>query len=385
MLGKPMRFAAVCILVFAIGGEANRDKGAPGSKAVVTSSCSKYRRLAVIPLLSSVVTSPATAFAPILGNNPLTGTHDMLRMVSSDDIKSFANRRIEKAGVTSPVSEAFFFELAMLEPPTPADVEAFRSLNKHKESRPRFTDSMETPPFNVLKENTGCVGDVAEKLHLTPEEEAALFSWDHGDHAIINEIARGADEVHFMDYNAWESTERDIQCTLTKQDMLPWLKIFNAGLNKMPSADAVRLYRGVGFNAEGTSGDAPITGFASFSEDFNVAKSMAEDKRKDGVQPTIFVMDKHSSGRSFEQMDFPMDRKEVVFRVGTKFVIKENQLVKQEVEALWRENLASGTSYDGFNTIQGNSRISAMGELVINMAIPDFKVLVVEEVPSDDA
>jgi len=167
--------------------------------------------------------------------------------------------------------------------------------------------------------------------------------------------------------------------------MLPWLKYLNAGLNKMPPAVAGRLYRGVGFDAEGTPGSiARISGFSSFTEDFNVAKCFVEEKRKDGIQPTIFVMDEHSSGRQLKKMGDISSavRKEVVFRVGTEFVIEEdekvNEKVQREVEELWRANLASGTpSGDERQNIHEKPYMRALSK---KEPVPDFKVVVVKEV-----
>jgi len=228
---------------------------------------------------------------------------------------------------------------------------------------------------------------VAEELNLSPEEQAALWGYLHCDADIINHIARGAPTVDFEDYHYDRGVAADILCTLTKEDLLPWLKILQAGLNKMPSAAAGRLYRGVGFNAEGTPGSmAPITGFSSFYDDFNVAKYFAEAKRQDGIQPMIFVMDTHSSGRILPPADILSPfwdenchgHKAVVFRVGTKFLIEENEEVQQEVEALWRENLASGTSHNWWDTVFKKEAVPDFKK----EAVPDFKVMVVKEVPT---
>jgi len=116
MLGKAMRFATVCALAFAICGEAKRNELAAVSKGTTeglahrfrqetnfedhlsnttkvsstllrkptskTSSYSRLRRLAVLALSSA---GAADAFtAPILTNNPLDSTHDMLRPVNEN-------------------------------------------------------------------------------------------------------------------------------------------------------------------------------------------------------------------------------------------------------------------------------------------------------------
>jgi len=284
--------------------------------------------------------------------------------------------------------------LQPLAEPTAADGLAFARLNKQKHCHPVFAGDLPQfskkpwtkPTFNVLEEYTSqAEGKVDKGLHLSPEETAALWSYASTDKNLINHIARGADKVVFKDSTYEQGVKTDIECTLTKEDMLPWLKFLNAGLKKMPSA-AGRLYRGVGFNVEGTPGSiAPITGFSSFSEDFDWAECFVEQKRKDGIQPTIFVMDTHSSGHQLDQIG-----EQVVFPVGTKFVIVEDKdgKVQQEVELLWwwKEKVQREASQGERMFIEGMLQpdFDKIVKPFFNMfAKPDFKVLVVKEVLSD--
>jgi len=330
-----------------------------------TSLCSRVRRLAVILALGSAVTS-VDAFAPgdSLGFAPTRQGEEAKAQTASKPLEHPTPADVK----------------AFLEHPTPLDAYLFSRMNRHKESRSMLnlfegTLNPNTPQFNVLEEYTRqAEGKVPEWLNLLPEEVAALWSYANTDADIINQIARGADKAEFEDYHSGPGLKNTVvQCSLTKKDMLPWIKFLNAGLNKMPSAAPGRLYRVVGFDAEGTPGSiAPITGFSSFSEDFNVAKCFVEEQKKDGIQPTIFVMDKHSSGRQLKQMGGVLAKwvvyKEVVFSVGTKFVIEENEKVQREVEALWRESESFLRSSDPSWE-----------------AVPDFKVLVVKEVPPGEA
>jgi len=439
-----MRFATVCTLAFAICGTASRDKVADVSKGTTedlehrfrqdtnfeddlstTSPRSRVRRLKVILALGSAMTS-ADAFAPgsfqkvsniavapILTDNSLDGTHDMLRPVTanratpqvfSHDIKLYANRQGEEAQAQvayKPEEHPTPADLEVfLEQPNALDATVFSTLNKKKDCRPLvkllgkslnpavgawvWTDP---PNFNVLEEYTmQAEGKVAAFLDLEPEETAALWSYTHTDADIINEIARGADKVDWEDEH-YEPRLKDtsVQCTLTKKDMLPWLKFLNAGLNKMPIAAPGRLYRAVGFDAEGTPGSlAPITGFSSFSDDFFVAKRFVEEKRHSFIQPTIFVIDKHSSARQMKHMGGKSKVHEMVFRVGTKFVFEEDEKVakkvEREVEKLWRENLEVGErqALSGVQMIKGPLNSYA----ILKDAVPNFKVVVVKEVPS---
>jgi len=443
MIGKAMRFATVCTLAFAICGKASRDKVAAVSEGNTEdlepskiSSFSRARRLAVI--LTAITSADAlegrpfqkdsnTAFAPILTNNLLDGTHDMLRPANANranfapnlatpqvfphDIKLYATRRGEEAQAQNKILKySSVSALKSLDYPTPDDRLAFDRLNKHKDCRLSHppmgytsTTWRNPPQFNVLEEYSSQAEGikVSEGFDLFPEEKAALWSYANTDKYLINHIARGADKVVFEDAHYDYDFKIDITCTLTKEDMLPWLKFLNSGLQKMPRASPVRLYRGVGFIAKGPPGRiAPITGFSSFSEDFNVANCFAEQKRKSYIQPTIFVMDEHSSGRQLDKtfVNEFKEHKEVVFPVGTKFVIVEDEKVTREVVALWRKQLVLGTSYDGVQTIQGNGTRQTLGESLGlgssrlfqaltrgTLAKPKFKVLVVKEVPSVSA
>jgi len=226
------------------------------------------------------------------------------------------------------------------------------------------------PKFNVLEEYTkeasGKVGNVAEEFKLSPVELAALWGYTHLDRDIINQITMGAQRVQFADQNHQNhlhyniDAQFDIQCTLTRDEMMPWLKLLNAGLKKMPVASG-RLYLGAEYNREANLGSpgsiAPIIGFSSFTEDFSVAECAAGDYR--GNQPTIYVIDRHSSGVQLEQIG---GTKEVVFSAGTEFVFEEDEKVRQEVQAevdeLWLKKAA------------------------VDRRRSEFKVLVIKEVPT---
>jgi len=406
MLGKAMRFATVWILAFAICGKANRFEDAAVSKGTTedlehrsrqetnfeahvstTSSCSKGGRLAVIAL---AVTS-ANAFAPgkvrpfQKDSNHALNQNLATPQVFWHDMTLYAHRDVEAFLHVYDNANSAELDGADLMDPTPAVLEAFRSLNKRKDCKILESKDSAAPllhqgefktQFNVFREYTGRMKKVAAEFDLSPEEAAAQFGFKNGDHDIINTIARGASAVGFIDCDADQGITGDMQCLLTDEDMFPYLEVLQASLKKMPEANG-RLYRGVGFDVDdegfrsmlyryrSDKGDrAPISGFSSFHHDFRVAEYYAKARKKDGIQPTIFVMDEHSSGRILYPGDMSSpDQEAVVFGVGTNFVIQENEQVRREVEALWRETFKKEAVPD---------------------AVPDFKVLVVKEVPADD-
>jgi len=400
-----MRFATVCTLAFAICGKASRDKLAADSEATTEDlessktslPCSKVARLAVILAGTSASAfaprSSNTAVAPILTDNPRDGGLDAIRVRDSQVVGEVLPPSFRPALTTSTQfsrDPPSFHDIQSF--PDQDDVVAFSNLNKQKNYESLFGTGrrskweMKEPKFNVLEEYTkqasGKVGNVAEEFKLKPEELAALWGFTHLDRDIINQIARGGQRVQFLDQNHENhlhyniDAQFDIRCTLTRDEMMPWLKILNAGLKKMPIAAPGRLYLGFEWmNGKDSPGSwltslrsgsiAPISGFSSFTEDFCVAECSAGEYRT-GMSPTIYVIDRHSSGVQLEQIG---GNKEVVFSAGTEFVFEEDEKVRQEVQAevqeLWLKKVRQEVQAE-------------VGEL----CAVDFNVLVIKEVPT---
>ena len=85
--------------------------------------------------------------------------------------------------------------------------------------------------------------EVGTSRGLTNHETAALFGWTTGDYRLLNPIARGQDRVQFEDYPYLPQKFTKVTFTLTKEEVQPYIEIFQSALSKLPS-DGQVVWRG---------------------------------------------------------------------------------------------------------------------------------------------
>lgn len=227
------------------------------------------------------------------------------------------------------------------------NIEGFEKLDKWKDcSVPQVPQRLVYQHNRKRASNTGFPSrmQVGLDLNLTEHEVAAIFGWTTGDYRFLNPIARGQQHVEFEEYPFLPNNLTKAICRLDRDDVLPYVKILESALLKLPASipKTQRLWRGhkrpVSLNLGST---IILDGFTSATRDREKALSFIENADEGtSNQRTLIAFDYHFTSRCISRISARRDEMEVLFPMNSEFeVIEAPMSFEQDMEAVGRATI----------------------------------------------
>jgi len=168
---------------------------------------------------------------------------------------------------------------------------------------------------------------VGSKLGLTDHETAAVFGWTTGDYRLINPVARGAKFAEFDEYPFLPQKLTKARCRLSREDVLPYVRVLESALSKLPSSGLPprqRLWRGHRRRLIHLTVGSVLTmdGFTSVTRDREEALQFAA-KTNEGRSDrrTLIAILEHSSARCVARLSARPNETEALFPPGARFEV----------------------------------------------------------------
>jgi hypothetical protein len=210
----------------------------------------------------------------------------------------------------------------------PQTIKAYEALDKWKGCA-----SSDAPVRLVYKHNRSRAAGagfptrltIGSNLGLSDHETAAIFGWTTGDYRLLNPIARGSTVAEFDEYPFLPQDMAKVTCKLTREDVLPYIRVLNSALSKLPPLSSQqRLWRGHRRKLMPSSVGSIVRmkGFTSVTRDRdNALDFVTKSNEGRSKQRTLIGVLDHSSGKCISKLSARPGEMEVLFSADTTFEV----------------------------------------------------------------
>lgn len=210
----------------------------------------------------------------------------------------------------------------------PQTIDAYEALDKWK-----GCTSSDAPVRLVYKHNRSRAAGagfptrltIGSNLGLSDHETAAIFGWTTGDYRLLNPIARGSTVAEFDEYPFLPQDMAKVTCKLTREDVLPYIRVLNSALSKLPPLSSQqRLWRGHRRKLMPSSVGSIVRmkGFTSVTRDRdNALDFVTKSNEGRSKQRTLIGVLDHSSGKCISKLSARPGEMEVLFSADTTFEV----------------------------------------------------------------